>query len=575
MTNITLPLEIDRDLPFYEDFRQALEVSDTLSSELPAERKAKLNLRVKTLACNILQKINELKQQPSSTAQIGELVRQGVFQIEHITGQFFEAKGRTDLAFSSLRDHMDALRGRYEACGGPEVYQSVPMLPRTTRLGKAIHAAMAIPNTLVQPIDFIAEQITGVCNFSATAPVCEAMGDATRDVGHWIGQNTPLPECMASSIVKVENAVVKAGNMVVTALKNEGIPEHETRKTGKNLVKVGLALAPLPLVRKGPSQAKAVSSRRLLPSDLGIDITKGRVSLDGRLTKRGDLVTVRIDNIERLRQGNLGGIPQWLSALKSTARELGATEIEIRGGCVVNPKLLRQLTQRYNGEVTLSWTGNVNVTAKFPLKDTQVASLSLVPADIYADPFKLGLRARGVAERDLPSGVYSYFQQAILYEDRHVWSMRTKASTPSSKIKRLTADLPHFNKFLSSAQVHSFSGSMPGGKSLKANLLYTTVKGKPLYMIKNKIMSAHLIEKSIPQLLVTSKNMSWMERLYLIIQEVKQLNGSQRVYLAWDAKKLPVASLLELERANIAAIGEMSAGSGASPLTVLEVWWPE
>lgn len=124
MTNITQPLEAYRDLPFYEDLREAVDLSDTLSSELPVERKSKLNLRIKIFACNILQKINELKQQPSPTAKIAALAQQGALQIEHITGWFFEASRGIDLAFMSVRSRMETHKARYEALN-PEAYQPV------------------------------------------------------------------------------------------------------------------------------------------------------------------------------------------------------------------------------------------------------------------------------------------------------------------------------------------------------------------------------------------------------------------------------------------------------------------
>lgn len=74
---------------------------------------------------------------------------------------------------------------------------------------------------------------------------------------------------------------------------------------------------------------------------------------------------------------------------------------------------------------------------------------------------------------------------------------------------------------------------------------------------------------------MTSQNMYWMERLHLTFQEIKNFSGeAKKAYIAWDAKKMPVAGLLEHEAgATIKAIGQMPAGKGARPLTVLEVEW--
>jgi hypothetical protein len=125
MPNPTQSLEACRDVPSYEDLRRAVELSEELSSELPIGRKAKLNMKVQTVARNCLQKIGELKRAYAPQSKLVELAREGVLQIEHLTGEFLQAKGKTDVVFASLLADMD-IRSRQIAGVSAQPFQPVP-----------------------------------------------------------------------------------------------------------------------------------------------------------------------------------------------------------------------------------------------------------------------------------------------------------------------------------------------------------------------------------------------------------------------------------------------------------------
>lgn len=149
---------------------------------------------------------------------------------------------------------------------------------------------------------------------------------------------------------------------------------------------------------------------------------------------------------------------------------------------------------------------------------------------------------------------------------------------------QLPKDFPrNTNQFFSQCKAFCLKGSKLGedkkGK-MTGHVVYKQMDDNSVVFLIQYRTNSLLVKKNIGHYgkLIHSENLIWSERLEFILEEAfhfAKTNESQRMFLAWDPKFHPLASVVFKRPGLVIGANKISNGVGQTPLQTIEIMLPK